>query len=190
MLTTQTILVSVLTCMLIAQANGTAKFQPFTWRGVKAVVLSDGPFDFCGLPFINMPDQEYLSTMRRLRRSVAPLRRAINVLVADVGRKRFLVDAGALSTPQLQQPFFLDAGKLMESMKMAKIHPNSIDAVLLTHGHFDHVLGLRTREGKVAFPNAHVYISKVEHDFWSNPTNDTETTPVALLGEPIDSSCD
>lgn len=170
----------VLTLSLLSTAHivsATAKIQRFQWNGVRGVVLSDGRFDLCGLPFLNVPEDEYLKSVRRLHRDSMPLRRAINVLVADVGGKRYLVDTGALSTPNLQQPFFLDAGKLMQSMRMAGIHPNSIDAILLTHGHFDHVLGLRTRRGKRAFPRAKVYISKKEHRFWSNPTNETQILP-------------
>lgn len=68
----------------------------------------------------------------------------------------------------------------MKSMRMAGIHPESIDAVLLTHGHFDHVLGLRNHQGKRAFRNAHVYVSKNEHRFWSSPGNGTQTAPQFL----------
>lgn len=157
--------------------QATPKIQRFQWNDVRGVVLSDGRFDLCGLPFLNVPQDEYLKSVRRLHRDSMPLRRAINVLVADVGEKRFLIDTGALSTPNLQQPFFLDAGKLMKSMRMAGIHPHSIDAVLLTHGHFDHVLGLRTKQGKRAFPKAKVYISRQEHRFWNKPTNNTQIAP-------------
>ena len=49
---------------------------------------------------------------------------------------------------------------------IGRIDPASIEAVLITHMHFDHVSNLLTDDGKRAFPNATVRMAKAEYDYW------------------------
>ena len=42
-----------------------------------------------------------------------------------------------------------------------------VDAILLTHGHFDHIMGLDTL--KQAYPNAQVYLHENEKEWLKNP---------------------
>jgi glyoxylase-like metal-dependent hydrolase (beta-lactamase superfamily II) len=55
--------------------------------------------------------------------------------------------------------------KLFDNLESLKIKPEQIDIILLTHAHGDHIGGM-LRDGKAAFPNAELYISKAEHDYW------------------------
>jgi glyoxylase-like metal-dependent hydrolase (beta-lactamase superfamily II) len=61
-------------------------------------------------------------------------------------------------------------GKLKQHLQAAGFRAEDVTAVLLTHLHIDHVGGLLD-DDKMAFPNATVYVSKPEADFWLNPTN-------------------
>ncbi|MCD8260704.1 MAG: MBL fold metallo-hydrolase [Bacteroides sp.] len=47
-----------------------------------------------------------------------------------------------------------------------------VDAVLLTHMHGDHIGGL-LREGGKSFPNATLYLSQAEHDYWMSDPGST-----------------
>lgn len=46
------------------------------------------------------------------------------------------------------------------------IPPESIRTILITHLHPDHFGGLVDSEGKPSFPNAEVFVSKPEYDYW------------------------
>ena len=48
------------------------------------------------------------------------------------------------------------------------LKPEDISAVFITHIHPDHVGGLTTPEGKVAFPNASILIARKEYEEWRN----------------------
>ncbi|MDR2358454.1 MAG: MBL fold metallo-hydrolase [Prevotellaceae bacterium] len=64
----------------------------------------------------------------------------------------------------------IDAGfgrKLFDRLQSLGFTADDISVVLLTHLHGDHIGGL-LRDGKAAFPNATVYLSKQEYDYWTS----------------------
>ncbi|NNK81532.1 MAG: MBL fold metallo-hydrolase [Flavobacteriaceae bacterium] len=75
------------------------------------------------------------------------------------GEYNILIDMGA---GQLADT----TGKLINNMKSAKIEPESIDKILITHAHPDHIGGALDENGDPAFPNAEYYIWKDEWNFW------------------------
>ena len=91
----------------------------------------------------------------------------------DVGNAGFLVNTG-------KQLILVDAGtgtwwgggafgRVADSLRSAGYLPEQVDLVLVTHLHSDHIGGLTTKDGKRVFPNAQVYVAKVESDFWLSP---------------------
>jgi len=60
-------------------------------------------------------------------------------------------------------------GRFAGSLRSAGYTPEAVNIVLLTHLHSDHAGGLTTHDGKRVFPNADVYVAKVESDFWLSP---------------------
>ena len=84
--------------------------------------------------------------------------------LVNTGRQLILVDAGAGTW------FGGGAlGRLVDNLRSAGYAPEEVDRVLVTHLHSDHVGGLTTQDGKRVFPNADVYVSKAESDFWLSP---------------------
>jgi glyoxylase-like metal-dependent hydrolase (beta-lactamase superfamily II) len=85
------------------------------------------------------------------------------VSVVRSGGRTILCDAG---TGGQVQP---TAGKLAQNMKAAGIDPASINTVLISHCHPDHIFGLMTKDNSQVFPNAELVISDVEYKFWTDP---------------------
>lgn len=48
------------------------------------------------------------------------------------------------------------------------VAPESVKTIMISHLHPDHFGGLVDMNGKAAFPNAEVYLSKPEYDYWVN----------------------
>ena len=46
--------------------------------------------------------------------------------------------------------------------------PEQIDAVVCSHAHIDHVWGIIGGDGKPNFPNAQVFLSKADFDYWTD----------------------
>ncbi len=72
-----------------------------------------------------------------------------------------LIDAGFGNTKS----------NLMPRLKRMGVSPDKISAVFITHIHPDHVGGLTTTDGKAAFPNAKVYIARLEYEKWQTDAN-------------------
>lgn len=85
---------------------------------------------------------------------------SVNGFLVNTGDKLILVDTGAGAM------FGPTVGKLVDNLKSAGYEPGQVDVVLLTHLHGDHVGGILTPDGQVAFPNATVMATEPEAAFW------------------------
>ncbi|AZA89931.1 Metallo-beta-lactamase superfamily [Chryseobacterium nakagawai] len=87
---------------------------------------------------------------------------AINILLVKTKEKLILMDTG--------MGIFADerTGFLLKSLQKAGFSASDITDIFLSHAHPDHMGGVVDKQNKLVFPNAAIFISKIEYDFWMN----------------------
>src|SRR5512139_1676825 len=63
------------------------------------------------------------------------------------------------------------AGMFMKHLAAAGVDPGSVNHILISHFHSDHIFGLMTKapENKVVFPNAVIHVGAAEYKLWMDP---------------------
>jgi len=89
---------------------------------------------------------------------------AMNILLVKTKNKLILLDTG--------MGIFADerTGFLLKSLQKAGFSPKDITDVFISHAHPDHIGGVVDKKQNLVFPNANIFISKIEHDFWMKAT--------------------
>ena len=94
-----------------------------------------------------------------------------NMLVVDTGRERILCDNGF---GEKLGPSFGSFPALEANLRRAAIAPESIDLVVTSHGHLDHIGGLVTKSGALAFPKAQFVFVDTEWNYWTGGRYESE----------------
>ncbi len=128
-------------------------------------MVSDGPLSI-GDPknTFRGPTAEELSKM--MSDQFLPTNNVVldqNVLVINTGDKLALFETGMSSVKRND-----DMGRLVANLKQSGIEPADVDAVIPTHAHIDHIGGIMAADGSRNFPNAQIYISQADLEFWTD----------------------
>lgn len=83
-----------------------------------------------------------------------------NTTFVNAAGRRVLIDTG--NGPGRAPTVGLQAAGLAA----AGIEPNSVEIVLISHFHGDHIGGLRQADGALTYPNAEIKVGAVEWAFW------------------------
>ncbi len=113
------------------------------------------------------------------------------ILIQHEG-KNYLIDSGVgfgkLNEKQLRNFGVSEESSVFESLKEVGLSAGDIDAVLMTHMHFDHAGGLTYWEGEQlvpSFPNADIYVTQIEWDEMRNPNIRSRNTYWKENWEPV-----
>lgn len=132
----------------------------------EVTALNDGYTDLDTKYMKNISEKEVKKLSARMFLNSEKMPTSVNTYLINTGSKLVLVDAGNGSSLDPNR------GKMMQNIKASGYEPAQVDAIMITHMHFDHIGGMRDAEGKPAFPNAVVYVAKAESDFWLNPASE------------------
>ena len=147
-------------------------FYRFKIGDFQATVVSDG---YGQLPIgpilaMNAPEAEVAAVLKA--NFMQPVIQATNnMLVVDTGRERILVDTGF---GEKLGPSFGSFPGLEANLGRARIAPESIDLVVTSHGHLDHIGGFVTKAGALAFPKAQFVFVDTEWNYWTGSRYESE----------------
>ena len=125
-------------------------------------VLTDGYFDMPYSTWVGIEGTKLEAAARQIYadRAHGGLRISLSTWIVDDGERKVLIDAGPGT-------FAPSTGRLPSAMEAVGIMPEDIDAIAITHMHFDHIGGL-LRDGARRFPNAELYIDRRDVAFFTN----------------------
>jgi glyoxylase-like metal-dependent hydrolase (beta-lactamase superfamily II) len=142
-------------------------FYRFKLGGFEATVISDGPLHM-GEPtssiWAGVSKEEIVKDLANNLLPVDTMSLEQNALVINTGERVVLFDTG-LGSSRMLGP---DAGRLVANLKAAGIEPKDVDAVVLTHAHPDHCWALLADDGTRNFPNAQIYMTQSDLNFWTD----------------------
>jgi glyoxylase-like metal-dependent hydrolase (beta-lactamase superfamily II) len=140
-------------------------FYRFKIGDFKATVISDGygPIPVGPIFAINVSEAE-LAPVLKANFMPPVIQVTNNILVVDTGRERILVDTGF--GEKIGPPFGSFPG-LEANLRRARILSESIDLVVISHGHLDHIGGLVTKSGTLVFPKAQFVFVDAEWNYWT-----------------------
>ena len=125
--------------------------------GVSAMPIEDG--------FVrNVPKAEVNAFLESTFRAPNVYSGPYNPVLVNNGRQLALIDTGT-GEAALTASKGLN-GRLLMNLAAAGVDPASIDLVILSHYHGDHMNGLIRADNSLAFPNAEILVPAEEHKFW------------------------
>jgi glyoxylase-like metal-dependent hydrolase (beta-lactamase superfamily II) len=113
----------------------------------------------------NVPIEQVLAVAEAAYMPKGSIVAPFNPILVNTGLKLVLIDTG------YGQGIAPTVGLLPANLIAAGIDPKTIDIVLISHMHGDHILGLKHPDGTLAFPNAEIKVSAVDWSFWMSDEN-------------------
>jgi glyoxylase-like metal-dependent hydrolase (beta-lactamase superfamily II) len=166
-----TALVPLATSSAHAAAPLSGKQAPSYYRSklgdFEITVVSDGarPIPLPPAFVRNVSNEEVLKAAEAAYMPKGSIIAPFNPVVVNTGAKLILIDTGY--GPGLGPT----VGLLPATLAAAGIDPKTIDIVLISHLHGDHILGLKTPDGALAFPNAEIKVQAVDWTYWMSDEN-------------------
>ena len=103
------------------------------------------------------------------------IRLDIQCLLVKAGDRVILFDTGTGDAS------FADAGRLPRSLALAGVQPAAVTDIFISHAHSDHVGGLVTKAGALAFPAATIHMSAPEWAAFQANTDEDSKRFVAAI---------
>jgi glyoxylase-like metal-dependent hydrolase (beta-lactamase superfamily II) len=130
----------------------------------------------------NVPKEQALAAAEAAYMPKGMVKVPFNPVVINTGSKLVLIDTGF---PPGTGPTM---GLFQSNLAAAGIDPKDIDLLVLSHLHPDHINGLKTPAGALAFPNAEIKASAVDWAFWMSDENMSKFQDNQLMKDYFDNT--
>ena len=158
-----------------------AAFYRFLLGDYRITIIHDGTFAFpTGFYGTNVEPEALQLAFSERNLSPDLVTLPSNVLLVETGKETILIDTG-LGKFQFPGTTY-NSGKVSSTLSMLGVEPTSIDRVILTHGHPDHIGGIVDEDGNEVYPNARYSISEIDWEFWTAPPNTDDDFANFMLG--------
>jgi glyoxylase-like metal-dependent hydrolase (beta-lactamase superfamily II) len=144
--------------------NQVPAFYRFNVGNIQGTVVSDGLI--VGVPRTTFVGPAAANVEKMMTDLFLPADKLVmnqNALVINTGDKLALFETGMSSVKRTE-----DMGLLIGNLKAAGIDPKDIDYLIPSHAHIDHIGGILAADGSRNFPNAQIFISQADLEYWTN----------------------
>ncbi|MFL4999796.1 MAG: MBL fold metallo-hydrolase [Xanthobacteraceae bacterium] len=124
----------------------------------------------------NIPKEQALAAAEAAYMPKGQITVPFNPVVVNTGSKLVLIDTGF---PPGAVP---TAGLCQANLAAAGIDTKAIDMVVLSHLHPDHINGVKTADGALAFPNAEIKAPAPDWAFWMSDDNMSKAATDMMKG--------
>ncbi len=131
---------------------------------ITVTALNDGQFEVATALVIGPSAEESEALLRNSFRPVPP-RVTVSCFLLETPEQRVLIDTG---TGGLYGAVLGHAG---EKLAALGVSPGSIDTILLTHAHGDHLGGMLDADGAPVFDRAELLVHGIEAEYWASDDN-------------------
>lgn len=148
---------------MIQQQKQVAGYYQYQAGNVQITALLDGTNFMSPTVYKGISQQQLQDVLKKYYANQEKgIQTSVNAFLVNTGKSLVLVDSGASSC------FGAHLGSILQNMVAAGYKPEQVDTILLTHLHPDHVCGV-SKDSKANFPNATLYVSKNEANYWLDP---------------------
>lgn len=147
----------------IKQQKQVAGFYQYEFTPYQITALLDGTNFISPSLFKNVSQEDVQHILKKYAADQAKgVQTSVNAFLVNDGHTLTLVDSGTADC------FGAHLGSVLKNLKASGYRPEQVSHILLTHLHPDHSCGV-SQNGTANFPNATIYVSENEANYWLNP---------------------
>lgn len=159
------------------RAHHTSSVHTFDVGAASVTAIRDATLALpVGAVGVNAPEGAVTDLLQAYNLPTESVPTNVTVLLVDHGGTRTLIDTGA---GDWGFEALVTSGLLVPTLREIGVSPNTVDRVVLSHFHPDHVGGAALG-GQPTFPNATYHMSRQEKAFLDGFSGDNDTVETAL----------